>query len=128
HKIGAPKGCGAVYIRRGTVIQPLFHGGTQDRGRRPGTENVAAAIGLARAAELAVAEREAECARLTALREQLERLLIERIPDVVIHGHGAPVRAPHIVNASVMGTDSESMLMALDLQGIACSAGSACQS
>jgi len=128
HKIGAPKGCGAVFIRRGTVLQPLFHGGTQDRGRRPGTENVAAAIGLARAAELAVAEREAECARLAALRTQLERLLVERVPDIAIHGRGAAARAPHIVNVSVMGTESESLLMALDLQGIACSAGSACQS
>ena len=59
HKIGAPKGCGAIFIRRGTVLESLFHGGSQDRGRRPGTENVAAAVGLARAAELALAERDA---------------------------------------------------------------------
>jgi cysteine desulfurase len=84
-------------------------------------------VGFARAAELAVAEREEEVRRLTALREQLESLLRERIPDAVIHGAGAPHRAPHVMNISVPGTDSESMLMALDLQGIACSAGSACQ-
>ena len=127
HKIGAPKGAGAVFIRRGTKIDPMFHGGSQDRGRRPGTENVAAAVALARAAELAVEERETECARLKALREQLEEGLLSRIPDAVIHGRGAP-RASHIVNISVPGTDSESLLMALDLAGVAASSGSACQS
>ena len=70
HKIGAPKGIGAMFIRRGTKLEPMFHGGSQDRGRRPGTENVASAVGLARAAELAMAEREAECARLAALRDR----------------------------------------------------------
>ena len=127
HKIGAPKGCGAIFIRRGTVLESLFHGGTQERGKRPGTENVAAAVGLAKAAEMTVAERAAENERLTRLRERLERGIRERVPDAVVHGAGAPRRAPHIVNVSVPGTDSESMLMALDLQGIGCSAGSACQ-
>jgi cysteine desulfurase len=127
HKIGAPKGIGALFIRRGTPLEPMMYGGGQDRGRRPGTENVAFAVGLATAAELTLAERDAECARLRALRDTLETALRERIPDVVIHGAGAP-RAPHIVNLSIPGTDSESMLMALDLRGIACSAGSACQS
>jgi len=128
HKIGAPKGIGGVFIRRGTVIEPLFHGGSQDRGRRPGTENVAAVIGFARAAELAVAEREEECRKLSAFRDRLEQAILERVPDAVIHGRNAPQRAPHIVNVSVPGVDSESMLMALDLRGIGCSAGSACQS
>jgi cysteine desulfurase len=128
HKIGAPKGIGAMFIRRGIGIEPLLHGGTQDRGRRAGTENVAAIIGLAHAAELAVAEREEECTRLERLRDRLEQAIVARIPDAVIHGRGASRRAPHIVNVSVPGTDSESMLMALDLRGIACSAGSACQS
>jgi cysteine desulfurase len=127
HKIGAPKGIGALYVRRGTPVEPLMFGGSQDRGRRPGTENVAMAVGLAKAAELAVAERETEWATLAKLRERLETILLERIPDAVIHGRGAP-RAPHILNISVPGTDSESLLMALDLRGIACSAGSACQS
>ena len=127
HKIGAPKGIGAIYMRRGTPVEPLLHGGSQDRGRRPGTENVAFIVGLARAAELAVEERQQEVQRLTGLRQQLEEALLERIPDAVIHGRGAPQRAPHVVNVSAPGTDSESMLMALDLQGIACSAGSACQ-
>jgi cysteine desulfurase len=127
HKIGAPKGIGALFVRRGTRLEPLMHGGDQDRGRRPGTENVAFAVGLAKAAELAVEEREAEVQRLSELRERLERALLERIPDAVVHGRAAP-RAPHILNVSVAGTDSESLLMALDLQGVACSAGSACQS
>ena len=127
HKFGAPKGIGALFIRRGTHIEPLMHGGTQDRGRRPGTENVAAAVGLARAAELTIAECEAHCAHLRKLRERLEAGILARIPDALIHGRGAE-RAPHIVNVSVPGTDSESLLMALDLRGIAASGGSACQS
>ena len=127
HKIGAPKGIGALFIRRGTPMEPLMFGGEQDRGRRPGTENVAMAVGLARAAELAVAERAHEWSKLERMRDRLEASLLERIPDAVIHGRGGP-RAPHITNVSVPGVDSESMLMALDLRGVACSAGSACQS
>jgi len=127
HKFGATKGIGAMFIRRGTALEPLMHGGSQDRGRRPGTENVAAAVGLARAAELALAEHDAEHARLLALRDALERALMERVPDAVVHGRNGP-RAPHIISISVPGTDSESMLMALDLKGVAASSGSACQS
>ncbi|HEU4721376.1 MAG TPA: aminotransferase class V-fold PLP-dependent enzyme, partial [Gemmatimonadaceae bacterium] len=127
HKVGAPKGIGALFIRRGTPMEPLLFGGSQDRGRRPGTENVAMAVGLAVAAELAVAEREEECRRLATLRDRLEGAILARVPDAVIHGRGAP-RAPHISNISAPGTESESMLIALDLRGIACSAGSACQS
>ncbi|MGH7665381.1 MAG: cysteine desulfurase family protein [Gemmatimonadaceae bacterium] len=126
HKIGAPKGVGALFIRRGTPLEPLLHGGSQDRGRRPGTENVAAAVGLARAAELAAEERAEEWERLGEMRDALEDALTERIPDSVVHGSSAP-RAPHILNISVPGTDSEALLMALDLAGVACSSGSACQ-
>jgi len=127
HKFGAPKGIGALFIRRGVHLEPLMHGGMQDRGRRPGTENVAAAVGLARAAELTLAECEAHCARLKQLRDKLEAGILAKVPDAVIHGRGA-TRAPHISNISVPGTDSESLLMALDLRGIAASGGSACQS
>lgn len=127
HKLGAPKGIGACYIRRGTALEPLFFGGKQDRGRRPGTENVAMAVGMARAMELALAEREAKWMSLQTMRDRLEAALVERIPDVMVHGRGAK-RAPHILNVSVPGTDSESLLMALDLQGVAASSGSACQS
>jgi cysteine desulfurase len=127
HKLGAPKGIGAMFIRRGTPLEPLFFGGAQDRGRRPGTENVAHAVALATACELALAEKARESARLGALRDRLEAAIARSLPDAVIHGRGAR-RAPHILNVSVPGTDSESMLMALDLHGIACSGGSACQS
>ena len=127
HKFGAPKGIGALFIRRGVHLEPLMHGGTQDRGRRPGTENVAAAVGLARAAELTLAECEAHCARIQKLRDRLEAGILAKVPDAVIHGRGA-LRAPHVTNISVPGTDSESLLMALDLRGIAASGGSACQS
>ena len=127
HKIGAPKGVGALFIRRGTKLHPLFHGGMQDRGRRPGTENVAYAVALATAAELTIAESERECERIRALRDRLEAAILARVPDAVVHGRGAQ-RAPHVLNVSVPGTDSESLLMALDLQGIAASGGSACSS
>src|SRR5437762_9263359 len=127
HKFGAPKGIGALFIRRGVHVEPLMHGGTQDRGRRPGTENVAAAVGLARAAELTLAECESHCARIRKMRDRLEAAILAKVPDAVIHGRGA-ARAPHVTNVSVPGTDSESLLMALDLRGIAASGGSACQS
>jgi cysteine desulfurase len=127
HKIGAPKGIGALFVRRGSPLEPLQYGGTQNRGHRPGTENVAASVGFARACELAVAEMDSEMARLRGLRDRLQTALLERIPDALVHGAGAP-RAAHILNISVPGTDSESLLMALDLAGVACSSGSACQS
>ena len=127
HKLGAPKGVGAMFVRRGTPLSPLFFGGTQDRGRRPGTENVAMAVGLAVAMELTLAERGSEAARLRAMRDRLETALAERIPDVVIHARDAE-RAPHITALTIPGTESESLLMALDLKGVACSGGSACQS
>lgn len=127
HKIGAPKGVGALYVRRGTPMEPLLHGGSQDRGRRPGTENVAYAVGLATAAELAVAEREHKCRELERMRDAMQRAITSRIPDAVVHSRDAR-RAPHILNVSVPGTDSESMLIALDLRGVAASGGSACQS
>ena len=127
HKFGAPKGIGAFYIRRGTPLEPLFFGGSQDRGRRPGTETVASAVGLARAMELALEEREEHWRTLEAMRDRLEQELMARIPDALVHGRDAK-RAPHILNISVPGTDSESLLMALDLAGVAASSGSACQS
>ncbi len=126
HKIGAPKGIGAIFIRRGTPLEPMLYGGAQDRGRRPGTENVAFAVGLAVACELTLGEHGAECTRLGALRDAFEARLLAAVPDAVIHGRGGE-RAPHVCSVSVPGIDSESLLMALDLQGIAASGGSACQ-
>jgi cysteine desulfurase len=127
HKLGAPKGIGALYVRRGTPYAPLLVGGSQERGRRPGTENVAAAVALATACELAVAERETEWTRTARLRDALEAAIRARVPDAVIHGASGP-RAPHITNVSAPGAGTESLLMSLDLAGIAASGGSACQS
>ncbi len=127
HKFGAPKSIGAVFVRRGTPLAPLFFGGSQDRGRRPGTENTPLAVALATAMELTLQERDVEVARLRALRDRLQALLTAALPELVVHGRDA-ARVPHILHLSVPGTDSESLLMALDLQGIAASSGSACQS
>jgi cysteine desulfurase len=125
HKLGAPKGCGALIVRGEVPIEPLLHGGGQQRGVRPGTENVAGAVGLSVAVELAAAEREATAAHTGTLRDELERRLLERFPDAVVNGSRSP-RAPHISNVSIPGTNSEGLLMHLDLAGVACSSGSAC--
>lgn len=127
HKLGAPKGVGTMFVRRGTPMEPLFFGGSQCRGRRPGTENVAMAVGLATAMELTLAEHAAEEARLHQLHDEMEARLLAAIPDLVIFGRDA-ARAPHVTCCSVPGTDAETMLMALDMAGIAASGGSACQS
>ena len=127
HKIGAPKGIGALYVRRGAPLAPLLAGGGQERGLRPGTENVAFAVGFARAAELAVAEREATGARLRTVRDALQSALLAAIPDAIVHAANAP-RAPHVLNLSVPGIDGGALLRALDDAGIAVSAGSACSS
>jgi cysteine desulfurase len=127
HKIGGPKGMGCLYVRDGVSVLPLTHGGGQERQLRPGTENVAAAIGFAVAAELAAAEQEEEEARLRTLRDALENGLRERIPDMRVNGVGAP-RLPHVLNVSIPGADQEALLIGLDLEGVAVSGASACQS
>lgn len=126
HKIGGPKGSGALYVREGVELVPLAHGGGQERGLHPGTEDVAAAVGFAVAAELAERERESEAARLRSLRDGLEATLRERIPGLIVNGGGAP-RLPHVLNVSV-AADQEALLVSLDLEGLAVSSGSACQS
>src|SRR6266705_2318061 len=125
HKIGAPKGIGALIVRDRRAVAAIIHGGGQQFGIRPGTENVPGIIALGRAVELAGAEQAATAARLQALRDDLERQLLAVVPDAVINAWHAP-RAPHITNVSIPGTDSEALLMHLDLAGIACSSGSAC--
>lgn len=125
HKIGAPKGVGALIVRDRNAVEAIIHGGGQQFGIRPGTENVPGIVGLGVAARLAVEEQQALAARLGALRDELERRLLALVPDAVIHGWQGE-RAPHISNASIPGTDSEALLMHLDLAGIACSSGSAC--
>jgi cysteine desulfurase len=127
HKLGGPKGVGVLFVRRGIRVEPLLFGGGQERGLRPGTEDVAGAAGFAAAAEAAEAERETAMARIAGLRDRLERGLCERVPGLVINAAGAD-RLPTISNVSVPGADAEALLMGLDLQGIAVSSGSACSS
>lgn len=125
HKLGAPKGIGALIVRDRKAIEAIIHGGGQQFGLRPGTENVAGAVGLGRAARLAAEEQPAEASRLSQLREALLARLRELVPDLVLHGELAQ-RAPHIINVGIPGTDSEALLMHLDLAGVAVSTGSAC--
>lgn len=127
HKIGGPKGVGALFLRRGTKLEPLIHGGGHERGLRAGTEDVAGAVGLAVAAELAAREREAEMERLGALRDRLEAALRRDVPEIVVNGAGAE-RVPTILNVSIPGVAADALIPTLDLQGLAVSSGSACSS
>lgn len=128
HKINGPKGAGLLFVRRGARVEPLLHGGSQERGLRPGTEDVAGAVGLATAVELAVAEQEEHHRALTELRDRLESGLRPRLPGMRVNGADA-VRAPHVVSIGLASiTDGAALLMALDLEGIAVSGGSACHS
>ena len=126
HKVEGPKGTGALWIRRGTHILAQQHGGSQERHRRAGTENVAGAVGMATAFELAAAERGVFVPRVSALRDRLAAALLA-VPGVELTGH--PVeRLPHILSVVVPGIDGGSAALALDLAGIAASTGSACSS
>src|SRR5881394_2919799 len=125
HKIGAPKGIGALIVRDRKAVEAIIHGGGQQFGIRPGTENVPGIIALGTAARLAAEEQQALAARLRELRDELERRVLAIVPDAVINGWQGE-RAPHVSNVSIPGTDSEALLMHLDLAGIACSSGSAC--
>jgi len=125
HKIGAPKGIGALIVRDRKAVEAIIHGGGQQYGIRPGTENVAGAVALGRAAQLAAAEQAAETERLGSLRDDLAIRLRAGVPDIVVNGEGAE-RAPHVLSVAVPGTDSEALLMHLDLVGVAASSGSAC--
>lgn len=127
HKIGGPKGIGCVFVRSGVELEPLSRGGGQEAGLRPGTQNVAAAVGFARAAELAVAELDAERTRLRGLLDLLEAELLAGCPDLAVNGAGAE-RAPHVANVSVPGIEPDALVIGLDLEGVAASAGSACHS
>jgi cysteine desulfurase len=125
HKIGAPKGIGALIVRDRHVVEAIIHGGGQQFGIRPGTENVPGIVALGKAVELAAQEQAGFATRVAALRDELERRLLAVVPDAVVNAARGP-RAPHVSNVSIPGTDSEALLMHFDLAGIACSSGSAC--
>lgn len=125
HKLGGPKGVGALLVRDRASIEPRQHGGSQQRAVRPGTENVAGIIGLGRAAALAARELAEEQRRMAALRDELLARIRLVVPDIRLTGENSP-RAPHILNIQITGADGEALLAQLDLAGVAASGGSAC--
>lgn len=127
HKFYGPHGVGALYVRQGTPLAPLVVGGGQEGGLRSGTENVAGAVGLAAALELAVTEQPAESARLAGLRDRFESDVLRRIPQCRINAAGA-LRLPNVASVAFAGTEAPALLIALDLAGAAVSTGSACAS
>lgn len=126
HKFYAPKGIGALYVRQGTRLRPLMFGGKHERERRPGTENVPGAVAVGRAAEIARATLAVESARLAALRDRLERKVLETIPSA--HVNGRAPRIPNTTNIRFDGIEGEAIVISLDLKGFAVSSGSACSS
>ena len=127
HKLYGPKGVGSLYVRSGVKVSPLIHGGTQERERRAGTENVPGIVGFGAAVELAERMREDESKRLTALRNYFIGRLFDSIPDIRLNG-SRDRRLPNNVNISIAGVDGAAVLMSLDRAGIAASSGSACSS
>ena len=127
HKLHAPKGVGALYIRRGTKVDPLLHGGHQEGGKRAGTENVPYIIGLGRACELASELVEEETVRISALRDRLESGILETCPGVTINGDRKH-RLPNTLSVGFKYIEGESILLMMDDLGIAASSGSACAS
>ena len=127
HKFYGPKGVGALWIKRGTRVAPILTGGKHERSRRAGTENVAGIAGLGVAAQLAMKKLPPEAARLEALRNRIEDAVLVTVPGTAINGARQP-RVPNTTNISFEGIEAESLLIALDLEGIAVSTGSACSS
>jgi cysteine desulfurase len=127
HKLYGPKGVGALYIRKGTVLRPLLHGGHHERDRRPGTENVPGIVGLGKAAELAQGLMAEDATRLANLRDRLEESLLSRVPLVTVNGDRQR-RLPATSNLSFDFIEGEGFVIAMDLRGIACSTGAACSS
>jgi cysteine desulfurase len=127
HKLYGPKGVGALYVRGGTRLQPILYGGHHERDRRAGTENVPGIVGLGKAAELARLRLGEESARLQALRDRFEQAVLERIPETRVNGRSAP-RVPGTTNITFSYVEGESLVIALDLKGLACSTGAACSS
>jgi cysteine desulfurase len=127
HKFNGPKGAGALWIKRGTRMQPIVTGGKHERNRRAGTENVPAIAGLGVAAHLAAGKLSREGARVGALRDRLEAGILRAVPGTAVNG-AAEARVPNTTNISFERVEAESLLIALDLEGIAVSTGSACSS
>jgi cysteine desulfurase len=127
HKLYGPKGIGALFIKRGTRLVPLMHGGHQERNRRGGTENVAGIVAMGKAAEIAMRDMDKETEHLQALKERLEKGMAERVPHIKVNGH-PDKRLPNTANISFEFVEGESLLLNLDMKGIAASSGSACTS
>lgn len=127
HKIYGPKGVGALYIRRGTQMDKMFHGGHHEKNRRAGTENIPGIVGLAKAAELARRNMEKNARQIGELRDYFQSQLQSKFNDIKINGHPGE-RLYNILNVSFAGCESETLLLRLDMQGIAVSSGSACSS
>jgi cysteine desulfurase len=127
HKFYAPKGAGALYVREGVKLQPLQFGGRHERERRPGTENVPAIAALGAAAEWLLANVDEEAARLSALRDRLEQLILDRVPRAAVNGAGSP-RTANTTNIRFDGVEGDALVIALDLAGFAVSTGAACSS
>jgi cysteine desulfurase len=127
HKLYAPKGVGALYVRSGTRLQQLLYGGHHQRGFRPGTENVAGIVGLGKAAEIARDSLTRDAKHISVLRDKLERGLLGRIPHVRVNGSLA-ARTSNTTNIMFAGIEGEALVIALDLKGLACSVGAACSS
>ena len=125
HKLGAPKGIGALFLRGRVATEPVLHGGGQERGRRSGTENVAGAVGLATALELAEVSRLERAARLSSLRDELIRGVLSGVPGAMLTGHPTE-RLPGNASFCFPGTSGEAVLLQLEQRGILCSSGSAC--
>lgn len=125
HKFYGPKGTGFLFLRSGLRIEPIMFGGTHENERRPGTENVPAIAGMAAAAEWTLRDRESEQQREARLRDELWTRISESVPDAQQNGAGAP-RLANTLNVSLLGIDSETLLIALDLEGVCASSGSAC--
>ena len=127
HKLYAPKGVGALFIKGGTRLRQFLYGGHHQRGLRPGTENVAGIVGLGKAAELARVSLASDSQRISWLRDMLEHGLLSRIPDSRINAARAP-RTPNTSNITFPGIEGQALIIALDLKGLACSTGAACSS
>jgi cysteine desulfurase len=127
HKIYGPKGVGALYVRAGTPLEPQFHGGHHERDRRPGTENVPGIVGFGKAAELARVRLTADSARIESLRDRLEEMLLNSLASVRVNGDRSR-RVPNTTNLAFTAAGGEALVIALDLQGVACSTGAACSS